>query len=321
MTIEARGKKRGEKTGRGEYGSWKKDFRRNGTVYLVFLPVFIYFLVMNYLPMFGIVMAFQRFKISTGFFRSEWVGLRNFIELFSGDTFPNAVRNTFIMAGFNLTLGFLAPVVFALLITSVKHHGFRRVCQTISYLPNFVAAMVVVNIVMQFLDVGGAITGLLTAMGFHEQNWLANPDPPVFWLINTLIGIWQGFGYGSIIFIAAITNISEEYYEAAAIDGAGSWQRMWRITIPCIMPMVIMMFMVQVGVVLKVGFDKTLLLYKPVTYGVADNMYTYTYRMAFGSAPDYSLAAASGLLQSIVGTIMLACSNWLSGRTTEMKLF
>lgn len=300
---------------------WRIDFKRNRMVYLVFLPVFVYMMITSYLPMFGIGMAFQNFNISKGFFKSEWIGLQNFIDLFSGEAFPNALKNTVIMAGFNLILGFPAPIIFALLITSLRAKGFRRVCQTISYLPNFVAAVVVVSLVKQFLSATGAVTILLATLGLPAQNWLVNPDPPVFWLINSLSGVWQGFGYGSIIFTAAITNISGEYYEAAAIDGASSWQRMWRITIPSIMPMIVMMLVLQIGIVLRVGFDKVLLMYVPKTFGVADNLFTYTYRMAFGSPPNFGLGAASGLFQSIVGTILLVASNYLSKRTSKMSLF
>ena len=300
---------------------WKKDFRRNWMVYLIFLPVFLYVFIFNYLPMFGIVMSFQDYSIVKGFFGSEWVGLRNFIDLFSGEAFPNALRNTFIMAGFNLVLGFPAPIIFALLITSVKPRKFRRTSQVISYLPNFVAAVVLVNLIKNFMSSTGAITEALTFFGLPAQNWLTNPDPPVFWLINSLSGVWQGFGYGSIIYIAAITNISGEYYEAAAIDGASEWQRIWRITIPCIMPMIVMMLVLQFGVLLRVGFDRVLMMYVPRTYEVADNLFTYTYRMAFGMAPNFGLAAASGLFQSVISTILLVASNQISKRISSMSLF
>lgn len=200
--------------------SWKKDWQRNKLVYLIFLPVFVYILVLHYLPMFGIVMAFQNFRLARGVFGSPWIGLENFVILFTGDAFPAAIRNTVIMAAFNLTLGFVAPIIFALIITSLPYKRVRRICQTISYMPNFVAMVVVANLVQLFLGYDGALTGLLTALGFDQQNWLANPNPPVFWLILTFSGIWQGFGYGSIMYVAAISNVSDELFEAAAIDGA-----------------------------------------------------------------------------------------------------
>lgn len=297
--------------------AWAKDWHHNKMVYLIFLPVFLYFFVFHYLPMFGIVMAFQDFSISKGVFGSKFVGLANFVELFSGDAFPNAMKNTVIISVFNLTIGFVAPLIFAFLITSVRNARVRRICQTMSYMPNFVAAVVVTNLVKLFLGYDGPLTALFTALGFEQQNWLANANPPVFWLINCFMGVWQTFGYGSILYVALINNIGKELHEAAAIDGASRWQRMWRITLPIMVPTILMMFTLQVGMTLRVGYDKILLLYMPQTYSVADCLYTYTYRMAFGSTPDFGLAAASGLFQSVVGTILLVGSNLLSRRMTD----
>ena len=301
--------------------SWKKDWKKNKTVYLMFLPVFIYFFVRHYLPMFGLVMAFQDYDLNAGVFGSKFVGMQNFVELFTGEAFPTALRNTVIMSVMNLTIGFIAPIIFALLITQVRNAKVRRLCQTCSYMPNFVAAVVVTNLVKMFLDVDGPLTGLLTSMGFEQQNWLANATPPVFWVINCLMGVWQSFGFGSIMFVAAINNINGDLHEAAAIDGANRWQRMWRITIPGIMPFIIMSFVINIGMALRMGFDKILLLYMPQTYSVADCIYTYTYRMAFGASPDFGLSAASGLFQSVVGTILLVGSNKLSRKVSDSSLF
>ena len=301
--------------------SWKKDWQKNKVVYLLFLPVFLYIFIFHYLPMFGIVMSFQDFSLAKGIFGSKWVGLGNFIELFSGDAFPTALRNTIIMAFFNLTLGFAAPLIFALLVTSVQWTPVRRACQTMSYMPNFVAAVVVANLIKLFIGYDGPLTAFLTMLGFEQQNWLANATPPVFWLINCFAGIWQNFGYGSIIYVAAISNVNQDLYEAAALDGASRWQRVWKITLPSILPIVIMMFTLQVGLVFRVGFDKILLLYMPQTYSVADCVYTYTYRMGFGQTPDFGLAAASSLFQSVVGTALLLFSNKLSQKTSNMSLF
>lgn len=305
-----------------ELARWarKKDWKANKTVYFLFIPVALYFLVVHYLPMFGIVMAFQDFDILKGVFGSKWVGLENFVELFSGAAFPNAFKNTCIMALMNLTLGFAAPVVFALLVTSMQNQRIRRVCQIITYLPNFIAAVVVTSLVRMFLNVDGPLTSLLTLLGAEKQNWLANANPPVFWLINNYMNVWTSFGFGSILFVAAISNISGDLHEAACIDGANRWQRIWRITIPNIMPMIVMMFTLQVANSFRMGFDKILLLYMPSTYSVADCLYTYTYRMAFGSAPDFGLSAASSLFQSVLGTILLVFSSWLSRRLTGDSL-
>jgi ABC-type polysaccharide transport system permease subunit len=301
--------------------AWRADWKKNKVVYLLFLPVFLYFLLVHYLPMFGIVMAFQDFNVVRGVFGSKFTGLENFISLFTGDAFPTALRNTLAMTALNLTIGFAAPILFALLLTSMRGTTVKRVCQTVSYTPNFVAAVVVANIVIMFLSNDGALTQILTALGFEEQNWLANDSIPVFWIINTLMGVWQGFGFGSIFYVAAISSINGDVHDAAAIDGAGRWQRITRITLPNILPILLMMFTIQLGFCLKMGFDRVLLIYMPQTYSVADNLYTYTYRMAFGATTDFGLAAASGLFQSAVGTLLLFVSQKLSAKNNAIKLF
>ncbi|MBR3742954.1 MAG: sugar ABC transporter permease [Clostridia bacterium] len=300
---------------------WKRDWKENWILYLLFLPVLAYFVIFHYIPMSGIFMAFEEYKVTKGLFGSEWVGFEKFVELFEDEQFWLALRNSGAMALFNLTLGFVAPIILALLITSIKPSRGTRVLQTITYLPNFVSAVVVCSLASQFLDLNGGITRLLTALGFEQQNWLANGDVPVFWLINTGIGIWQGAGWGSIIYIAAIYNINGDLHEAAAIDGANRWQRLTHITLPGILPMIMMMLTLKIGLVFREGFDKVLLLYMPLTYETSDCLHTYTYRMAFGGVPDYSLSTASGLFQSVIATILLVISNWTNKKATGYALY
>lgn len=303
-------------------GSWKKDFLQNKSVYLIFLPVFIYFFVFHYLPMFGIAMSFQNYNVRQGIFGSEWVGMDNFARLFGGDQFSTALKNTVIIGFFNVLFGFTAPLIFALLITQVQNKKFRKFIQICTYMPNFVASMVICTLLNQFLDTSGAITNLLTSLfGLPNQNWMACADPPVFWLIYSLSGAWQSFGYGSIIYVAAICNINPDLYEAGAIDGTNRWSAMRNITLPAIKPTVIMLLTLQIGTMFKAGFDRILLLYMPSTYAVSDTLFTYTYRMAFGASPDFGLSAASGLFQSIVGTILLFVSNTLNKKVADSSLF
>ena len=294
--------------------TWKYDLRKNWGLYLIFLIPAVYWLIFNYAPMFGILMAFQNYKVSLGIFGSPWVGMDKFVELFTGTQFPIALRNTICMALLNLTLGFIAPVVLGLLIGQLRSKSFSRVVQTVTYMPYFVSAVVCCT-----LDTG-AITQLLSFFGAEKQNWLAN-NSPTFWFINCFLGIWQGAGYGAIIYIATISGIDQNLYEAACIDGASRWQRVWNITIPSILPIVVMMFTMQIGLVFMTGFDKVLLLYMPTTYEFADCLSTYTYRMAFSTGHDFSLSTASGLFQSVVGTILLITGNKLSAKTAKMSLF
>lgn len=301
--------------------SWREDFKKNGILYLIFLPVLIWEILFHYLPLPGILMAFQDYSVSKGLFKSDWVGLSHFVDLFTGSGFPLAFRNTVAMAILSLTVGFSASVIFALILTTFPHKRFRRVIQSASYLPNFVSAVVMCSLAIEFLSEKGAITLLLSLFGADKQNWLANPNIPVFWVIYTFIGIWQGMGWGSIIYVASISNISGELHEAAAIDGANRFQRILHVTLPGILPLVIMMWTMNIGVVFKMVGNNILLLYMPQTYDVADVLSTYTYRMSFGVSSNYGLSTASGLFQSILGLILLVTSNRLSKRATSYSLF
>jgi ABC-type polysaccharide transport system permease subunit len=301
--------------------TWKKDLKKNGTAYLFFAPMFIYQVLFAYLPMFGILMAFENFKVNKGYFKSEWVGLQHFVTLFTSEEFPRALRNTVVMGLLNLTIGFIMPVIFAFLLSMIKKKKTKRLIQTCSYIPNFVSAVVVCSLIREFLGRDGALTGLLSALGFEQQNWLANGDIPVFWLINTFMNIWCAIGWGSIMYVASIATVSGDLHEAAAIDGATRFQRLTKITLPCILPIIVMMFTLQVGLVFVTGFDKVLLLYMPSTYSTADCLQTYTYRLAFSSGANYGLSSAAGLFQSVMGTALLMISNYWNRKVSGMSLF
>lgn len=302
-------------------GSWKYDLVHNWKIYVLFIPVLVFFLVFHYAPMFGLLIAFERFRPSLGILKSEWIWFENFVELFTGDTFFYVLRNTTAMAILNLTVGFAAPVILAMLISELHIKKFTRPVQIISYMPYFVSAVVVTTLASEFLSSTGAITMVLTWLGFDAQNWLANPNIPVFWLINTFLEIWQGAGWGAIIYVAAIANVNGDLHEAAAIDGANRWTRLWKITFPSILPLIIVMFTMRIGLVFRQGFDKVLLLYMPQTYNVSDCLYTYTYRMAFGQTINYGVSTASGLFQSIIGSTLLIVSNKLSRKVSDTSLY
>ena len=287
----------------------QKDWKQNWSVYLLFLPAVVLFGTFNYAPMFGIIMAFENFKPTKGFFGSKWVGLQNFIDLFSSEEFFQVFRNTIGMAFMNLTIGFIFPLVLALLLSELTSRKFRRVVQTVSYMPYFVATVVVCTLITNFVDTNGIITDILVAFGAERENLLANSK--YFWWINTFSEVWQGMGYGSIVYVAAIANINPNLYEAAAMDGANRWHRMLSITLPGVLPTVITMFTLRVGLVFVTGFDKVLLLYSPSIYDTADCLSTYTYRYGIANG-NYSLSAAAGLFQSVIATALLIISNKLN---------
>ena len=302
--------------------SWKKDLKKNGMIYLLFLPMAVYLFIFSYIPMTGILMAFENYKVKLGWFHSPWVGMDNFVKLFSGSTFLLAFRNTAAMAVLNLVLGFFPPIILAILFSEARWVPFRRVAQLISYMPNFVSAVVVCNLLQQFVAQDGPITLLLVHLfGCENKNWLADSRVPVFWIVYALMGVWIGMGWGSIIQTTAIANVNGELKEAAALDGANRWQRVWHIVIPSLVPLCMMQLTLSVGTMFMVGWDKVLILYMPTTYNVSDVLYTYTYRMAFGSQIDYGLSTASGLFQSVLGTILLIVSNKLNNKATGYALY
>ena len=299
--------------------SWKTDIKRNWQIYVIFLPAFLFFLVLSYIPMFGIVMAFENFKVTKGFLGSQWIGLENFKYLFSDPNFLYALRNTVCIALLKITVGFIAPIIFAVLLSLLCSKHYKRIVQTLSYLPNFIAAVVVCSLLAEFVGTGGPLSVFFAnLLNTTSSNWLADNRIPVFWLLYIFMGIWQGIGWGSIMYVASISMVNGDLYEAAALDGAGRLTRMFKITIPCIMPMIVMMFVMNVGLSFSTGFDNILLLYMPSTYEVSDTVYTYTYRLAFTAGnQDYGLSAASGLFQSVVSTILLVSTNKLSAKMAD----
>ena len=243
---------------------WKKDLKMNWGVYLMFIPIFLYTLVLHYIPMFGIVMAFEDYDINKGYFKSPWVGMANFVELFSGSDFPRAIFNTVVIALLKCTVGFVMPILFACLLSLLRSKKYKRTVQTSSYLPNFVAAVIVCFLVQEFVKQDGPITLLLHHLfGLENTNLLADSNPPTFWIIYLVMGIWQGIGWGSIMYVAAIATVSGDLHEAAAIDGATRLQRLTKITLPCIMPTIVMMFVLGIGTSFAAGYDNILLLYMP----------------------------------------------------------
>lgn len=299
-------------------GSWKRDFKMNWSLYLLFMPVLIYFIIFNYLPMFGITMAFQDFNAVKGFFGSEFIGFKNFIDFFTSPDFFTVLRNTLVISLLGLGIGFPLSIILALLLNEIYFTKFKKVVQTISYLPYFVSMVVIAGLIIEFVSTNGIITDLFVMIGFKRENLLQNPS--YFWAINLLSDLWQGLGYGSIIFIAAITNVSQELNEAAAIDGANRLHRVLHVTLPAIIPTIITMLVLRLGLLMTVGFDKILLLYNPSIYETSDVISTHVARMGL-ERMQYGYAAAVGLFNSIVGTFLLITSNSISKKFSDSSVF
>jgi len=312
-------RKRKTKEGDQPKTSWKNDFGMNWTLYLLFLPVVVYFLIFSYLPMFGIVMAFQDFRPATGFLGSEWVGFRNFIDFFTGPSFWQILRNTIVISMLSIFVGMFFSVLFALLLNEIRFKGLKRTYQTLSYMPHFVSAVVVAGLIIDFTSSHGVVTSaLVNIFGMDRQNMLINPR--FFWGINLSADLWQGIGQGSIIFLAALGGVSQEHHEAAAIDGANRLQRVWNITLPSIRSTIAILLTIRLGQALNVGGDRILLIYNPAIFSTADVINTHVARMGvFGM--QFSYAAAVGMFNSIVGVMLLLLSNRASKRLTDTSIF
>lgn len=295
------------------------DFMRNKVIYIMCIPIVAWYIIFHYIPMGGIVMAFQKYTPALGISKSPWVGLDNFTRFFTGPYFGRLIRNTTVIGVLDVIFGFPAPIIFALLLNEVRTKFVKKTIQTVSYMPYFISMVVVCGLIVDFTQSGGLISNLVAAItGTTSANLLANPS--YYWAIHIISNIWQGMGYGSIIYIAALAGVDQELYEAAVLDGASRWQRCISITIPSIMPTIMIMLILRMGSILQVGADKILLLYTPATYETADVISTYIYRCGLQQY-DYGFSTAVGLFNSIIGTAFLLITNAISKRYTESSLF
>lgn len=298
--------------------SWKHDFLMNKGLYLLMIPIVLYFLVFSYAPMAGILIAFEDFKPQRGLLGSDWVGLENFIKFFTNPNFWVLLRNTLVISLLGLVITFPLTIIFALLLNELAVMKFKKLVQTLSYLPYFISLVVICGLVQEFCSSNGVITQLaMLIFGIDKQNLLTNPD--YFWAIYLVSDIWQNLGYGSIMFVAAITSVSGELHEAAAIDGAGRFRRVCNVTIPCIMPTIVTMLILKCGMLMNVGFEKILLLYNPSIYSTADVISSHVQRLGIEQA-QYGYSTAVGLFNSIVGMILLFVSNSLSKKYADTSV-
>ncbi len=295
------------------------DIKRNKLVYILLAVILLYFIIFNYIPMAGIVMAFEKFSPRRGIFGSEWVGLKNFKDFFEGPYVGRLIRNTVAIGVLDLVINFPAPIIFALILNEVHNKLFKKSVQTISYMPYFISAVVACGLVVKFVEAGGPISTMAAWFKGTEPQNLLNQGKN-FWLIYVLQNMWQGLGYGSIIYLSALSSVDQELYEAAYVDGAGRFKQAIHVTIPSIMPMIIMMLILRMGAVFAVGADKIILLYGPANYQFSDVINSYVYRMGIQEA-NYGLASAVGLFNSIIGTIMLVGTNQITKKLSGTSMF
>ena len=296
----------------------KRDMQMHFWKYVLIIPILIYLALFCYKPMYGLVIAFKNYKPARGIWGSKWVGFTWFETFFKDPYFFRLLRNTFRLSAYSIIFGFPAPIILALLLNEVTNTKFKRTVQTITYMPYFISLVVACSIIKIYCQADGLFSQIGQFFGAEAQNLLI--DPNKFTPIYVISGIWQNIGWNSIIYLAALSGIDQEQYEAARIDGANRFQQVLHITIPGILPTIMILFIMRMGSILNVGYEKILLLYTDATFETADVFSTYTYRMGLQNQ-KYSLSTAVGLFNTMVNIVFLLFTNWLSNKTTESGLF
>lgn len=289
-------------------------------LYLIFFLPLVYYIVFRYAPIIGgFIIAFKRYMPAIGIIQSKWVGLKYILQFMRSVYFWRLLRNTLGINLIYLAIGFPLPIVFALLLNEIRVKWFKRTVQTISYLPHFISVVIVASMVVTFLSPSfGIVNNILASLGFERVHFLTKPQ--YFWWIYNAMSIWQTTGFGAIIYLAALSGIDPQLYEAAIVDGANRWQQTWQITLPGISTTVIVMLLLRIGYLLNVGHETIILLYNPTIYETADVINTYVYRRGLLNA-DYSYATAVGLFQSVFGFILIVVANKVANKISQQGLW
>lgn len=296
----------------------REDFARNRVLYLMVMPVVIFYILFAYLPMYGITIAFQDFNPALGYFKSPWVGWENFKSFFGSVYFWRILRNTLHISLASIIFGFPAPILLALLINEVNSKAFMKSVQTITYLPHFISLVVVCGIIRDFTSTGGVVTQMIAKVTGDNTSMLMKPQ--AFVPLYVVSEIWQGIGWGSIIYIAALSGIDTQLYEAASLDGCGRLRQVIHVSIPGILPTIVIMLILRMGSVLNVGYEKIILLYNPSIYETADVISSFTYRKGLQEF-EWSYGSAVGLFNSIVNVFFLLGTNYMSSKLTQSSLW
>jgi ABC-type polysaccharide transport system, permease component len=296
----------------------KKDWMRNKTLYFLFIPVLVYYLIFQYGPMMGLIIGFKNYKPSLGFFGSKWVGLQHFKDFFTDYYFFRVLKNTIKISFTSLIFTFPMPIIFALLINEIRSRHYSRFIQTVSYIPHFISIVVIVSIMMDLTGKNGAITQFLAHFGFTPVTMLN--DKRYFLPLYIISNIWQNIGWNSIIYLSALLAIDAELYEAAKIDGAGKFRQLISVTLPCLLPTIVVMLILQVGKMFNVGYEKIILMYNPLTYEVADVISTYVYRKGLLEM-NWSYSTAVGLFNSVVSFTLVWITNKISKKISGNGLW
>ena len=281
--------------------------RHRGLLMLV-VPCVLFFVVFHYVPMVGLIIAFKDFVMTEGILRSPWAGLENFRRLFASEDFPRALRNTLTISFLRLAFGFFAPIILALMLNELRLIFLKRAIQTLTYLPYFFSWVILGGIFLMMFGGDGPVNSIIRAAGHSPVSFLA--DGVWFIIILVATGIWQSAGYGAVIYLAALSGIDPQLYEAATIDGANRWQQTLHVTLPCLVPTIVVLFILNLGYILNAGFDQIYNMYNPMVYDVADIIDTYVLRRLISM--DFGLATAAGMFNSVVGLALVCSANWMA---------
>ena len=310
-------------TGPRTDGVRKKTFwqlvKRDKYLLAMFLPIVAYYVIFSYIPMSGAIIAFKNFKPGRGIDTGEWVGLKWFNQFFASPYAYRTIRNTVLLSLYSILSGFPTPILFAVCVTEIVNDKVKRIVQTVSYLPHFISTVVLVGMISNFFSLNnGIVNVIISRLGGEQINFLINPR----WFRTLYVGsgVWQSFGFNSIIYIAAIAGIDPCLYEAGKIDGITKFKQVWYITLPLIAPTITILFILQLGSIMSVGFEKVYLMYNSSVYETADVVSTYVYRKGIESS-NYSFASAIGLFNSVINFAFEYISNRICRMTTQTSLW
>jgi len=287
-------------------------------LYLMLLPFFVYFVVFHYIPLFGNIIAFKRYSPARGIFESPWVGFSYFQQFFTSSYFWRVLRNTVVISLSTLIVGFPAPIILALMLNEVRSTAYKRIIQSVTYLPHFVSLVVVAGLIVQFSTIEGLFNDIVVALGGRRIPLLQ--EARLFVPIYVTSEVWQTVGWGSIIYLSALSTIDPNLYEAAVIDGAGRFRQLLAITLPSLLPTIVVLLILRTGRLLTVGHEKIILLYNPLIYETSDVITTFVYRKGLIDL-NWSYSTAVGLLNSVVNGVIIVSMNALSRRVSETSLW
>lgn len=295
-----------------------KRLKKDWPYHVLLLPGVILTFIFSYIPMYGLVMAFQDYNPGLGFFKSPWVGLDNFKLIFSQAQFLNTIYNTLFISFLKLVLGTLSSVVFALLLNEIKSNFNKRLFQTIVYVPNFISWVIMAGILYNILSTDGIVNIMLKAFNMNPVQFISNPS--VFPWTVIISDVWKTFGFGTVVYLAAITSIDPELYESAVIDGAGRWKQTLHVTIPTIAPIVVLMTVLALGNILNAGFDQVYNLYSPVVYSKGDIIDTFVYRLGLQNG-KFTIGTTVGIFKSVISCILISLSLLIANKVANYRVF